>query len=317
MAETGTDIHKAQQLLRQGKLVAIPTETVYGLAADATNVTAVSRIYEAKNRPSFDPLIVHLHDVSQVEDYCRDVPEIFHRLYQKFSPGPVTYILKKTERIPDLVTSGHNTVGIRFPQHPLTRDLLKESQLPLAAPSANPFGYISPTSAAHVEEQLGRKVHYILDGGFSKIGIESTIIDLSNETPRVLRLGGLELEELESVTGKIEVNTSSSNPKAPGMLSAHYAPSKPVLLGDVQKLIEENRQKKLAVLSFHKKYDHPAVRCQLWLSTRAQMREAAANLFQSLRELDKLDVDLIIAEPLPEVGLGRAINDRLRRASHR
>lgn len=318
MAESGTDINKAIEILKQGRLVAIPTETVYGLAADATNETAVSRIYEAKNRPSFDPLIVHLHEVHQLEDYCLDVPDIFHSLYEKFSPGPVTYILEKTGKIPDLVTSGHSTVGIRFPRHPLTRELLQRCEAPLAAPSANPFGYISPTSAQHVEEQLGKKVQYILDGGECKIGIESTIIDLSGEKPKILRLGGLELEEIESVTGKVEVSTSSSsNPAAPGMLTAHYSPATPMLLGDVEKLINENQGKRIAVLSFHKNYSHPSVRYQLWLSTKGQMREAAANLFKSLRELDKLEAELIIAEPLPEEGLGRAINDRLRRAAHR
>ena len=176
MAKISSNIKEALSHLKKGELVAIPTETVYGLAANALNTEAVASIFEAKSRPHFDPLIVHLHGKSQLDELCTGIPDVFHQLYQAFSPGPITYILKKKQIIPDLVTSGNDTVGIRFPNHPLTRELLFESGLPLAAPSANPFGYISPTSAQHVETMLGDEISYVLDGGNCELGIESTIV---------------------------------------------------------------------------------------------------------------------------------------------
>lgn len=317
MAKIGTNIKEAQSLLGNGELVAIPTETVYGLAANALNTEAVASIFEAKGRPHFDPLIVHLHDKSQLDELCLDIPEVFFQLYKAFSPGPITYILKKKEIIPDLVTSGNNTVGIRFPNHPLTRELLFESGLPLAAPSANPFGYVSPTSAQHVENQLGAKIPYILDGGPCSVGIESTIIDLSSASPKILRLGGLALDEIEAVTGKIEVNThSSSNPQAPGMLSSHYSPGKKLIIGNIDDLLKTHSGKSTAIISLSKTYDRVPKENQKILSPSGDLRLAAANLFKVLRELDRENIDVILAELMPEEGLGPAINDRLKRAAH-
>ncbi len=316
MAETGTDIQKAQALLRAGEVVAIPTETVYGLAANALNPSAVASIFEAKNRPHFDPLIVHLYDHDQLDELCTEVPDLFHKLYRAFSPGPITYILKKTEKIPDLVTSGNPTVGIRFPRHPLTRELLFESQLPLAAPSANPFGYVSPTTAQHVNDQLGEKIKYILDGGPCEVGIESTIIDLTSTTPVILRLGGLAKEEIEEVAGPVEVRTSSSNPKAPGMLSSHYSPGKKLFLGDIKELLATHGTQRVATLTFTESPENIEASHSKVLSPAGDLKEAASNLFRCLRELDTEDVDVILAEQFPETGLGRAINDRLKRAAH-
>lgn len=292
----------------------IPTETVYGLAANAFDAAAVASIFEAKNRPHFDPLIVHLHDAGQLENLCTEIPSLFHQLYQAFSPGPITYILPKKESLPDLVTSGNPTVGIRFPRHPLTRELLLKSQLALAAPSANPFGYVSPTTAQHVNDQLGERLPYILDGGPCEVGIESTIIDLSEGAPKILRLGGLAQEEIEEITGPIEVQTSSSNPKAPGMLSSHYSPGKNLLIGNVEKLLPGLDPKKTAAITFKKTVVGLSPENQKVLSPKGDLKEAAANLFKALRELDRADVETILAEKFPETGLGRAINDRLGRA---
>lgn len=316
MAQIGTDIKQAIALLQEGKLVAIPTETVYGLAANALNIEAVASIFEAKGRPHFDPLIVHLHDKSQLNELCQDIPEVFHKLYKAFSPGPITYILKKKDIIPDLVTSGNETVGIRFPNHPLTRELLFESQIPLAAPSANPFGYVSPTTAQHVENQLGNKIPYILDGGPCSVGIESTIIDLSSDTPRILRLGGLALEEIQEITGPIDVNIhSSSNPQAPGMLSSHYSPGKKLVIGNIKELLKEHAGANTATISLSDTFNEVPSENQMILSPSGDLKEAATNLFKSLRDLDRDDVDVILAELMPENGLGPAINDRLKRAA--
>jgi L-threonylcarbamoyladenylate synthase len=216
MAEIGTDLSKARKLLLNGELVSIPTETVYGLAANALNADAVARIFTVKDRPSFDPLIVHVPDLEMVDLYVEAIPVKARKLARLFWPGPLTLVLPKKPIIPDLVTSGMDTVGIRCPDHALTRDLLRSLSFPLAAPSANPFGYVSPTKPEHVEEQLGEKIHYILDGGECTIGIESTIIGFDNEMPVVYRLGGLSLEKIQSVVGKVTMAlNSSSNPRRP------------------------------------------------------------------------------------------------------
>lgn len=311
------DILKAASLLKEGKIVAIPTETVYGLAADAFNEKAVSTIFEVKNRPSFDPLIVHLYDKEQLTDLCRDIPDMFYKLYDAFCPGPLTFILQKSAKIPDIVTAGNPTVGIRFPRHPLTRQLLKDSQLALAAPSANPFGYVSPTSAQHVEKQLGSKIPFILDGGVCSVGLESTIIDLSGKGIAILRLGGLAIEEIESVLGqKISVvKTSSSNPKAPGMLSSHYSPGKKIVFGDMEENYKIFKGKKLGAITFYKTASCIPVQHQWILSPSGDLKEAASNLFRALRETDDTDLEVILAERFPDEGLGRAINDRLMRAA--
>lgn len=312
MATTGTDIALAAHHLRGGKLVGIPTETVYGLAANALDELAVAGIFEAKKRPAFDPLIVHIADFAQVEKYCENVPGLAFRLAETFCPGPLTFILPKKPIIPDLVSSGHLTVGIRIPNHPLTLALLRQLEFPLAAPSANPFGYVSPTAAQHVTDQLGEAVAYVLDGGPCAVGLESTIIDLSSAKPKVLRLGGLSLEALETALGqKLEVQRSSSNPKAPGMLVKHYAPS-------VRMVWEQDKPDylpaKTACLRFSSPHPQQPTAQQWILSPEGNMAQAASRLFAALREIDAAKFELILVERFPEVGLGMAINDRLSRA---
>ncbi len=312
-AEISQDIIKAKSLLEEGELVAIPTETVYGLAANALNTETVLKIFETKNRPHFDPLIVHVSSIEQASSLVTDFPSNARLLAEKFWPGPLTLLLKKKQIIPDLVTSGLDTVGIRMPFHPLTLELLRTLDFPLAAPSANPFGYISPTSAKHVSAQLDDKINLILDGGESDVGVESTIIDCTQETPVVVRLGGLGVEKIESIIGRVEVNTtSSSKPSAPGLLISHYAPRKPFLLGDIEDLLKQNSDKKVAIISFQGNSNSALHKV---LSEEGSLHEAAHNLFKVMRELDESSADMIIAERVPNHGLGRAINDRLMRAA--
>ena len=312
MAETGTDISIARGLLQKGDLVAVPTETVYGLAGNALDVDSVARIFEVKNRPSFDPLIVHIYDFSQLSKYVMNVPPQAERLAKHFWPGAITLLLRKRSIIPDLVTSGLDTVGVRCPKHPMTQNLLKTLDFPLAAPSANPFGFVSPTKASHVIEQLGAKIKYVLDGGPSAIGIESTIVGFDNNKTIVHRLGGISVEEIEEVVGDVEVITSPTALKSPGQLKSHYSPSKKMFVADLTKAVEMVDLERVAILSF--KDDYKTAH-QVILSPTGDLIEAAKNLFDALRRLDKMPVDLIIAELVPEEGIGRAVNDRLRRAS--
>jgi L-threonylcarbamoyladenylate synthase len=311
MAEIGTDIEKAVKLLTHDELVAIPTETVYGLAGNALNRSSVTKIFSVKNRPQFDPLIVHVPDLEKANAYVLEIPEAAKKLAEKFWPGPLTLLLKKNSVIPDLVTAGLDTVGIRCPDHALTRELLKRLPFPLAAPSANPFGYVSPTRPEHVDEQLGSRIQYILDGGVCPVGIESTIIGFEDNQPVVYRLGGLSVEAIESTIGNVTLMThSTSNPKAPGQLKSHYAPGKKVILGSIEALLKMHER--AGVLSFSK--DHQ-VKNQIILSPAAKTEEAAQHLFEALRAFDKMDIDVVLAELVPDQGLGRAINDRLRRAA--
>jgi len=313
MAETGKDINKAKQLLVNGELVAIPTETVYGLAANALSPDAVLKIFQVKNRPRFDPLIIHVSSWSKVDRYAQEIPPMARQLAEVFWPGPLTVLLQKKSVIPDLVTSGLPTVGIRCPDHPLTHALLETLDFPLAAPSANPFGYISPTTPGHVADQLGSKIPYILDGGPCEVGIESTIVGFDNDGGIVFRRGGLKTEDIESVIGKVKVRTSSSsNPKTPGQLQSHYAPKKKLVVGALEELLQKHEKEKIGILSFQKDLHAPY---QYILSRSGNQEEAARNFFSALRALDDAPVDIILAEYVPDVGLGKAINDRLRRAA--
>ncbi|MFN7013297.1 MAG: L-threonylcarbamoyladenylate synthase [Bacteroidia bacterium] len=312
-AEIGTYLNEAAQLLSEGKLVAIPTETVYGLAANALDAQAVIKIFEAKNRPSFDPLIVHTYAISEVEKFVTYIPTKAKILAEKFWPGPLTLLLEKKQIIPDIVTSGLSTVGVRIPNHPLTLELLKKVNFPLAAPSANPFGYVSPTNAQHVFDQLGEKIDYIVDGGACTVGVESTIIGFENNVPNVYRLGGLTIEEIENCIGKVEVKlNTSSNPVSPGMLKSHYSPLKELVYGNLDELIEKYQHKKIGVISFYKKY--PC--CNIVLSPEKSLNIASEHFFAAIRNMDaRPEVEIILCEIFPEEGLGRALNDRLKRAA--
>ncbi|SDA85571.1 L-threonylcarbamoyladenylate synthase [Algoriphagus alkaliphilus] len=318
MAEIGKDIEKAKQLLEERDLVAIPTETVYGLAGNALDAEAVALIFETKNRPSFDPLILHTSSIERVEDFVESFPEKLKMLAENFWPGPLTLLLPRKPIVPDLVTSGLDRVAVRVPKHPLTLALLESLDFPLAAPSANPFGYISPTAPAHVAAQLGEKIPYILDGGACEVGLESTIVGLEEDEIVVYRLGGLEVSEIEKIVGPVIIKDhSSSNPQAPGLLESHYAPRKPFILGDLRQLIAENIEAKsnFAVLSYSDYFPGILPGNQIALSPNKNLHEAAKNLFAAMRKLDEGNSAVILAELMPEVGLGRAINDRLRRAA--
>lgn len=315
--EIGTDTRKASELLKSGAVVAIPTETVYGLAANALEAQQVAQIFDLKQRPAFDPLIIHLASADDLDLYVKDRGPYFDALYKAFSPGPISYVLPKKALIPDLVTAGHPTVAVRFPSHPLCQELLQKLDFPLAAPSANLFGRVSPTEAGHVAEQFPEEIPYILNGGPAAIGLESTIIDLSSEQPIVLRLGGLSLEEIEAVLGDPVqfTKSSSSNPKAPGMLSAHYSPGIPLVHGKIDQQIQNANRKRSGTISFCKKIAAIPEEQQRVLSPKGDLKEAASKLFSALRSFKAADVDVIFAEEFPDEGLGRAINDRLRRAS--
>jgi len=314
--QIGTDIHHAIELLKSGELVAIPTETVYGLAANALNPEAVLKIYETKGRPTFNPLIVHVHDTAQFEKYATTVHPLIKKLAEKFSPGPLTYVLPKKSIVPDIVTGGGDTVALRVPGHPLTLKLLSQLDFPLAAPSANPFGYISPVLAEHVAEQLNGKIPYILDGGHSMIGLESTVVAVENNKLVVLRIGGVAIEDLHEVVGELELRINmSSNPKSPGQLRSHYAPGIPLMLGDLPQMIRSQAGKKIALLVFSERNHAANVVAQEVLSPSRDIKEAARNLFGALRRLDKSEAEVILAERFPEFGFGMAINDRLERAA--
>jgi len=312
----GTDIDTAVRLLQEGQVVAIPTETVYGLAGNALNQEAVSTIFSVKQRPSFDPLIIHVGRVADIPYYIQDIPPVLRKLADAFMPGPLTLLLEKKLIIPDLVTAGSPRVAVRVPNHPVALDVLTKLNFPVAAPSANPFGYISPTTAQHVAQQLGEQIPYILDGGHCSVGVESTIVGIENDRPTVLRKGGLSVEAIEARIGPIAVREhSTSNPIAPGMLKSHYAPHVPVILGKPEDLLPTLPGKSVGVIRFREKTAGIPDRQQLILSARGDFREAAQRLFAGMRYLDQLALDVIIAELLPEENLGRAINDRLRRAA--
>ncbi len=316
------DIHLAQSLLESGNLVAIPTETVYGLAANALDPEAISKIFLAKQRPRFNPLIVHTSSVERVGEYVAHFPDSARELAQKFWPGPLTLVLPRKKIIPDLVTAGLPNVGIRVPNHPLSLALLGKLDFPLAAPSANPSNYVSPTRAEHVEAQLGEQVSLILDGGPSEVGIESTIVSWESGQGVILRLGGLSVEALEEVAGTLLIHKKGSKQAlAPGMLSKHYAPHTPLILlknrGEVANYMKKHPDKEIGALVFQNYLDGIPPELQIILSPQGSMEEAARNIFAAIREIDQARVQLILAETFPEKGLGRALNDRLQRAAQK
>ena len=309
-------VKEAVDFLLQGQIVGLPTETVYGLAADATNEAAIAKVFKAKSRPSFDQLIVHVSTLAAVKEIAV-LSEAAEQLFLAFSPGPLTVVLPKKKTIPDLVTSGHPTVAVRIPAHPLMLDLLQSSGLSIAAPSANPFGFASPTTAQHVLDQLGTMISGVVDGGPCSIGIESTIVDMSSNVPKVLRLGGMALEQLERVLGPIATELSSSNPSAPGMLTSHYNPGIPVqLFEDREALLaavkSNSNSNKIGILYWGERITHAS---SFNLSEQQSDSEAACNLFKGLRLLGKAPVTTIYVHLLPEYGLGRAVNYRLQRAA--
>jgi L-threonylcarbamoyladenylate synthase len=311
-----TNIQQAVALLIQNEVVAIPTETVYGLAANAYNEDAVKKIFEIKKRPLFNPLIVHIKSASTINEVAKDIPEIAYKLLDAFWPGPLTLILNKQAHIPDIVTAGKQTVAIRMPNHPIALDLLQKLDFPLAAPSANPFSTISPTSAAHVAHYFNEELSLILDGGECQKGLESTIVGFENNEAVLYRYGAISTEEIEKIIGSIKIkNNNELKPDAPGMLSKHYSPkTETYLTNNVEQLIKSFPNKKIGVLTYKNFIVNKNLIYQEILSEKEDLQEAAQNLYASLHRLDNKNLDLIITERLPDHGLGITINDRLQRA---
>jgi len=302
MTKIVKDIDLAVREILSGNVIALPTETVYGLGANALNENAVLKIFEAKDRPRFNPMIVHVYDVNEIEKYARDIPELVYLLAEKFSPGPITYIVKKKNVIPDIVTSGNDSVGLRIPVHQMFREVLKESAVPISAPSANRSGKISPTSAEDVLKELEGTIDYILDGGRCSIGIESTIVSFIDDEIKILRPGFITKEEIKKFVGKIG-KKSIHKIISPGLLRNHYSPTTPLYftedINEIKKL-SGHTEKRIGILDFKKYKDK---------------KEIALNLFSDLRKLDEMNFDMIVCEGVEDVELGKAINDRIEKAS--
>jgi len=325
LSSSDRDLARAASALAAGALVAFPTETVYGLGGDAFNPSALARIFEAKNRPRFDPLIIHIAELealSRLVDTAAlsgAAKERLSLLSRQLWPGPLTLILPKLPEVPDLATAALNTAAVRFPSHPVAQKLILLSTGAVAAPSANPFGYLSPTRAEHVKRQLGERVDFIVDGGRTQVGVESTVLDISGDTPRILRPGGTSREAIEACIGPVELYSAlnaNEAPLSPGQLKSHYAPRTTLILcrrGELASLPEIPGEGRLYFSSPGK----PAGHNTRVLSESGNAAEAAANLFDMLHQLDSLGLTLIRAEEAPGGGLGEAINDRLRRAEDR
>lgn len=307
-----SSIEKSVEILKKGDVVAFPTETVYGLGADALNPYAVAKIFEIKKRPQFDPLIVHVGDREWIFAIANHVPPEAAKLIDRFLPGPLTLILGKKDIIPDIVTAGLPTVGIRMPSHPVALDLIRTLGSPIAAPSANPFGYMSPTKARHVAKMFGESVPLILDGGDSAYGIESTIVSFQEGKTYLLRHGAVSSEELSGIAGTVYEKGEDPICHAPGQMPYHYAPLKPL---KIINSIDEITNIRSSFLAFKIPDKTPGSKYIKILSNNGDMREAAANFFSYLIELDREDVDIIYAENMPEEGLGKAMMERLKKAS--
>ena len=326
-------IRDAAKIIREGGLVAFPTETVYGLGADALNESAVRKIFEVKQRPMDDPIIVHISRDNTLQLLAAEVPEVTFKLVKKFWPGPLTLVLKKSKIVPAVVTAGLDTVAVRMPSNKIAHMLIEEADVPIAAPSANLFGKPSPTTAEHVRQDLYGKIDMIIDGGQTEIGVESTVLDLTVSPPMILRPGGVTHEELESILGEVKLHPSVRRRKkvlevvkSPGMKYRHYSPKADVILVEgksgedierkVAKLVDEYRRegKRVGLLSLVKEMKIEADVC-IFLGNSPE--EVARNLFSSLREMDEKKVDLIVVGGIEEKGLGLAIMNRLRKASVR
>lgn len=312
---TPEQIALAAKHIQEGKLVAFPTETVYGLGANALDANAVARIFELKERPSFDPLIVHIARLEDIEQLTSTHDERVYQLAELFWPGPLTMILPKSSIVPDIVTSGLETVGIRMPGHPIAQELIRLAGCPIAAPSANKFGQLSPTKAHHVQKQLP-DVDYLLDGGQSDVGIESTIIRLNDKGFEILRHGIITREEIEKVLPYHALSEEEQNNiVSPGMLKSHYSPGKPIYLQS-EKIIQHTDRSKAGILSFCGSDITEYQQVEI-LSPERDLKTAAVNLFAAIHRLEDSDVTYIIAEQVPETGIGIAIMDKLRKAAYR
>lgn len=317
MSIISKDISKAVALLNVEQIVAIPTETVYGLAGNIYSEKAIKSIFETKQRPFFNPLIVHISSVDYLSQIVEHIPEKAKLLAEAFWPGPITLVLKKKNTIPDVITAGRDTVAVRVPNHPITLELLRQLDFPLAAPSANPFSSISPTTAAHVETYFKDNIKMVLDGGACKSGIESTIIGFENGQPIIYRLGSTAIEDIEAVVGEIQIkNKKEIAPDAPGMLERHYAPkTKTILTDNILGMVDQYKGKRIGIITFQSEIANSNIEVQIALSKTGDLAESASKLYDVLHQLDKMHLDVIIAEKFPEYGLGKSINDRLSRAT--
>jgi L-threonylcarbamoyladenylate synthase len=309
-------IDQGADIIARGGLVAFATETVYGLGADACNPLAVARIFEVKRRPSIDPIIVHVADPESAELYAHLQNGFASALMRHFWPGPLTLVVPKKDTVPSIVTAGLGTVGVRMPAPPAALALIRAAGRAIAAPSANPFGYVSPTEASHVSAQLGRDVDLVLDGGPCSVGVESTIVSLIGDQPVLLRAGGITAEEIIKVIGGLKWATGSADrPLAPGQLTRHYSTRTPLALEPDETSGQIDRGEKVGLLCFDRTLFPDRYRAIEVLSRAGNLREAASNLFSALHRLDQAGLDRIIALPVPETGLGMAIMDRLRRCA--
>jgi L-threonylcarbamoyladenylate synthase len=306
------DIARAARILRSGGLVAFPTETVYGLGADASSASAMAKLYAVKRRPADHPVIVHFASADAAFGWAREVPESARKLAKAFWPGPLTLVLKRSQKAQDFVTGGQDTVGLRLPSHPLARELLQLFGRGVAAPSANRFGRVSPTTAAHVRADLGADVDLVLEGGPTEVGIESTIVDLSGAGPVLLRPGRISRQELEQVVGSPVLEKSAGSPRHSGGLERHYAPRTPARLVPAYELDREiaRLKEKVAVLAFSR----PDERVDYWLRMPRDPHAYARKLYATLRELDTAGCDEILIEAPPEAAEWTAVRDRLKRA---
>lgn len=311
-----SDLNQVKTALINGDIIALPTETVYGLAANIYLDSALEKVFKLKKRPSYNPLIVHISNSGILEQIAKNIPAKARELANVFWPGPLTLVLEKQDQIPNRITAGKPTVAVRVPNHPIALQLLKSLNFPLAAPSANPFGSLSPTSAKHVALYFKDEINFILDGGPCFCGLESTIIGFENDKPILYRHGAISIEEIEKIIGPIKIkNQNSKNPSAPGMLTRHYAPKTQIQINDdISLALAQNPDKKIGVLSFRKNKKIKTEIHQEVLSISGDLNEASKNLYAALHRLDQMNLDLIISSFFPEKGLGKTINDRLKRA---
>lgn len=310
---TSENIYQSVEILKSGGLVAFPTETVYGLGADGLNSLAVSKIFEVKQRPAFNPLILHVSSPEMLNEIAEYSNEKITLLINKFWPGPLTLVLKKKEIVPYIVTAGLETVAVRMPNNNVALELIEKLGKPISAPSANSFSKLSPTKAEHVAKQLGEKVDIILDGGNCSVGVESTIIEVNNNSQSLLRPGGVSKEDIEKIIGKFSKSNNNESPNSPGQLKIHYAPNIPIFFYD-EKKINSFSNKKIGGIFFNQVKNGDKFSIVKILSKNSDFHEAAANLFSYLHELENLNLDVIFVEQIEKAGLGAAIMDRLTKA---
>ena len=316
MIRVGKSIKESINNLKKGKIVVIPTETVYGLGVNALDQDAVDKVFKLKKRPYYDPLICHTDSINKVKEFVKTFPRKAEILAKNFWPGPLTILLEKKKIIPDITTSKLKRVGFRIPNNKLTLGVLEKINFPVAAPSANPFGYISPTLPKHILNMFKNDISYILDDGGCSVGIESTIVGFENKKTLVYRVGGITIEKLEKVIGKVEIfEKNIIFPKSSGMLKNHYSPKKDLIIGEIRTLIKKYKNYKIGILSYNKYYEGINLKNQIILSKNLNLEEASRNLYKSLHLLDNMNVDLILTSLLPNHDIGKSINDRIIKAS--